>query len=153
MLRVVSLVVLSAAFLVVASCGPGSQDEPPGGSAPVQSVEIRLGVTGLPVVSVDSIGVERGDSPVIRWSADPSELRWFVAFPVSPFRNGQQFFYGENQGTQQAPIRADAAAGTYKYSVFVADSDSTWVELDPKIVIIDDPTAPSGMSDSLGEGN
>lgn len=137
-----------SALIALGACAPAAEEAVPAGqdaagqpAAAQESIIIDLAEDGAITVSRDSLGIEHGQSPVVAWSASAeiSERRWMVAFGgASPFRNGQTVF-SSDPGRDRAAINADADAGTYKYWVFVSDEDGNWTELDPKIVIIDDP--------------
>lgn len=126
-----------AALIALGACSPAADDA----TGPQETIEIGLAADRTVTVSRDSLGIARGQSPVVAWSASTgiADRPWVVAFgDGTPFRNGQTVF-SSNPGRDRAPINATAAAREYKYSVFVADADGNWIELDPKIVIIDDP--------------
>jgi len=111
-------------------------------ATPQETVYISLDANGNVTVSADSVGVRnKAQSPVIAWAAGDNmgDRAWIVGFGgASPFNNGQVVF-SSDPGRDRAPIERTAAAGTYKYWVWVSDGSGGWVSLDPKIVIIDDP--------------
>lgn len=143
-----------AALIALGACSPAADEAPAAAEASLagqdaagqqaaaqETIQIGLSADGAITVSPDSLGINRGRSPVVAWSASAEigDRTWMVAFGSgSPFRNGQTVF-SSNPGRDRAPINAEAAGDTYKYSVFVADEEGNWIDLDPKIVIIDDP--------------
>lgn len=116
------------------------------GQPPMETITITLSGTSVSV-DRDSVTVARSQSPVIRWRSDPAGGNWIVGFgePDTPFQNGQRVFFGgsQNQGDRQGTIPQQATLGAYKYWVFYADSEGNYHQLDPKLVIIEDPGATS----------
>lgn len=117
---------------------------------PVQqaTATITITLTGNSVsVDQDSVTVARSQSPVIEWKSDPPGGHWIVAFGEAdtPFQNGKRVFFGgsQSQGDRRGTVPPQATLGTYKYWVFYADSQGNYHELDPKLVIIEDPGAVS----------
>jgi len=134
------------AIIAVAACSR----TPPAGVAPVTRITIGLDASGAVIVDVDPLTVARNKSPVVAWGSDASMQgrQWIVGFGgLSPFLNRQSVFTSDS-GRDRAPILRTAGLGEYKYWVWVSDDNGDWIELDPKIVIIDDPGA-----DSIGGGN
>lgn len=146
---------LSLLVVVTLPGCPPSADEAPmseaAGGAPAQAaasqatpqttVYISLDTNGNVTVSEDSVGVRnKGQAPHIAWAVGDNmgDRAWIVGFGGgSPFNNDQVVF-SSDPGRDRAPIDRNAAAGTYKYWVWVADGMGGWLSIDPKIVIIDD---------------
>ncbi|HKJ03028.1 MAG TPA: hypothetical protein VJ997_11255 [Longimicrobiales bacterium] len=134
MRRPLPLSLLIAATIALGACARATT---PGRYA----ILIGLNEDGTVKVSVESLELKKGESPVVGWAAAPEVAgrHWIVAFgDDSPFKNGRIVF-SSDKGADQAPIDAQADAETYKYWVFVTDGKGDWIHLDPKIVIIDDP--------------
>lgn len=95
-------------------------------------------VDGEIVVEPDSLAARRGR--VVRWAATDAGAVWLVVFADStPMQNGVQVLHNTRPGNpNQAPIRGDAIVGSeYKYWVFYPDGEGGYLQLDPRLVIID----------------
>ncbi len=156
--RITSSIAVAA---VLAACAPADEapavdDEttvdtavaaPDVEQSPAPNATIQLSLqNGQIVVEPDSLEVERG--AMVRW-AGGEEAVWVVAFAGgTPFRNGRRVFNGGGPSSAgQGPINQDAPTTTYKYWVFYPDGQGGYLQLDPKLVVIEDEG--TGGSDSL----
>lgn len=154
MKRLSHTVVLSAAVALVVACAPEPEPEPDTGETetandtaaqptrlqqPDTTIMISL-VDGRIVVNPDSVGVRRGN--VVRWAAADPEAVWVVVFAGgTPMQAGRRVLNGGGPGNgDRAPVSLEAATGqAYKYWVFHPDGEGGYLQLDPKLVIIEDP--------------
>lgn len=95
-------------------------------------------VDGEIVVQPDSVVIARGR--IVQWAAADTAAVWMVLFAEStPMQNRVQVLHNTGPGNpDQAPINREAALGEYKYWVFYPDGQGGYLQLDPKLVIIDD---------------
>lgn len=153
MRRFAHAVPLSALVALAAACGPAPDAgqegvgatadtaTQPGPPAPPDAT-IRLSMTnGQVVVQPESVEVTRG--AVVRWEASDPNVVWVVVFSGdTPMLNGRRVFNGGGGpgNPDQAPVNRNAVIGQeYKYWVFYPDGQGGYLQLDPKLVIIDDP--------------
>lgn len=156
-------VALTAIFV---ACSPADEPEPEVDAAVPERPEVRadqaLGPVDRPIrirlvadtiqVDPDSAEVRRGAR--VGWaSPDQPDAVWVVAFPDStPFQNGRAVFHGGgNPGDAQGPIPPKGGGPElpdvgYKYWVFFADSNGQYRVKDPKLVVVDEPTADTVTS-------
>lgn len=105
------------------------------------------------VVEPDSIGVAR--RTVVRWAAADTGALWVVVFAGgTPMAEGDSargpggrvrvFHSGGPGNSDRARVRLDVAVDSvFKYWVFYPDGNGGYLQLDPKLIIIDDRGADS----------
>lgn len=141
---------LAAAAVGTACAGPGADTEETETVADTEAVAevqppppprtIMLSrVDGQIVVDPDSIGVP--PRTLVRWEAADTGAVWVVVFAGgTPMERGRRVINGGGPGeSDRAPVRPNVEPGqVFKYWVFYPDSEGGYLQLDPKLVIIED---------------
>jgi hypothetical protein len=100
-------------------------------------VEIRIR-NGAIEVSPDPAEVVRHQR--LDWNAEDPNARWETEMKArTPFRRGRRRFRNKGHGNDGENIALGNLNEEFAYTVRCHDSNGNWVEIDPKIVIRDNP--------------